>query len=227
VDDAALRRIQDALNDNGYQKYCAWADGSSDATESSIKDYCALLGAAEDEKPVQKFLTDQPWMLAAEEGSQCRWIIPQMSLSGKFFPDFLVGRLDSTGLNWTLVELQSPRARLFTKKDRPADQLREGIEQVQRWRRWLKNNRDMAIRPKAQDGLGLVTIGGDTYGLVIIGRASDRDEYNREHLSQLAWENRIKIRSYDWLAREARGRIEGRSEFGHGQCEECLDARNS
>jgi Domain of unknown function (DUF4263) len=135
--------------------------------------------------------------------------------------------LDSTGLNWRLVELQSPRARLFTKKDRPADQLREGIEQVQRWRRWLKNNRDMAIRSKAQDGLGLVTIGGDTYGLVIIGRASDRDEYNREHLSQLAWENRIQTRSYDWLAREARGRIERRSEFGDGQCEECLDARNS
>ena len=29
MDDAALRRIQDAMNDNGYQKYCAWADGSS------------------------------------------------------------------------------------------------------------------------------------------------------------------------------------------------------
>lgn len=29
MDDAALRRIQDALNDNGYQKYCAWADDSS------------------------------------------------------------------------------------------------------------------------------------------------------------------------------------------------------
>jgi hypothetical protein len=57
MDDAALRRIQDALNDNGYQKYCAWADGSSDATESSIEDYCALLDAAEAEKPVQKFLT--------------------------------------------------------------------------------------------------------------------------------------------------------------------------
>ena len=166
-------------------------------------------------------------MLAAEEGSQCRWVIPQMSLSGKFFPDFLVGRLDSTGLNWTLVELQSPRARLFTKKDRPADQLREGIEQVQRWRRWLKNNRDMAVRSRAQDGLGLVSIGGDTYGLVIIGRASDRDECNREHLSQLEWGNHIRIRSYDWLARQAHGRIESRNEFGDGKCEECQGVRHS
>jgi hypothetical protein len=227
VDDATLRRIQDTLNDNGYQKYCAWADGRSDATESSIRDYCALLDSAENEKPLQEFLAGQPWMLTAEDGSRCRWVIPQMSLSRKFFPDFLVGRLDSTGLNWTLVELQNPRAELFTKKDRPADQLREGIEQVQRWRRWLKNNRDMAIRSRAQDGLGLVSIGGDTHGLIVIGRASDRDEYNREHLSQLAWESRIQIRSYDWLARQARRRIEARNEFGDGQCEECQDDGDS
>ena len=227
MDDAVLRRIQDALNSNGYQKYCAWADDSSDAVGSSVQDYCAVLDSAEDEKPLQAFLAAQPWMLAAEDGSQCRWVIPQMSLSGKFFPDFLVGRLDSTGPNWTLVELQSPRARLFTKKDRPADQLREGIEQVQRWRRWLKNNRDMAVRSRAQDGLGLVSIGGDTYGLVIIGRASDRDEYKREHLSQLEWGNHIRIRSYDWLARQARGRIESRNEFGDGKCDECQSACHS
>lgn len=221
MDDAALRQIQDALNDNGYQKYCAWADGSFDATESSIREYCALLDSAGDEKPLQGFLVGRPSMLTAEEGSQCRWVIPRMSLSRRFFPDFLVGRLDSAGLNWTVVELQSPRAELLTKTDRPADQLREGIEQVQRWRRWLKHNRDMAIRSRAQDGPGLVSIGADTYGLVVIGRASDRDEYNREHLSQLAWESHIQIRSYDWLARQARRRIEARDEFGDSQCEEC------
>lgn len=225
MDDAALRRIQSALDDNGYQKYCAWADGSFDATESSVQEYVALLDSAGDEKPLQGFLAGRPWMLTAEDGSQCRWVIPQMSLSRRFFPDFLVGRLDSTGLNWTLVELQSPKAELFTRKDRPADQLREGIEQVQRWRRWLKNNRDMAIRSRAQDGLGLVSIGADTYGLVIIGRASGRDDYNREHLSQLAWESRIEIRSYDWLARQARSRIEARDESGDGRCEECEDDR--
>jgi hypothetical protein len=48
-------------------------------------------------------------MLTAEDGSQCRWVIPQMSLSRKFFPDFLVGRLDSTGLNWTLIESIPPQ----------------------------------------------------------------------------------------------------------------------
>jgi hypothetical protein len=85
----------------------------------------------------------------------------------------------------------------------------------------------MAVRSRAQDGLGLVSIGGDTYGLVIIGRASDRDECNREHLSQLAWENHIRIRSYDWLARQAREGIEARNEFGDVQCEECQGARNS
>ncbi len=104
MDDAALRRIQDALNGNGYQKYCAWADDSSDAVGSSVQDYCAVLASAEDEKPLQAFLAAQPWMLAAEDGSQCRWVIPQMSLSGKFSRTFswagwtapgLTGRLSS------------------------------------------------------------------------------------------------------------------------------------
>ena len=150
MDDAELRKIRDTLNINGYQKYCVWASDSLDATESTIQEYCACLDSAEDEKPMQKFLTEHPWMLVAEEGGQCRWVIPQMSLGRKFFPDFLVGRLDSPGLNWKLVKIQSPRAQLFTKADRPADQLREGIEQVQRWRRWLKNNRDMACRSPAR-----------------------------------------------------------------------------
>jgi hypothetical protein len=56
MDDAALQRIQDTLNTNGYQKYCAWADGSSDAAETSIQQYCALLDSAGDEKPLQTFL---------------------------------------------------------------------------------------------------------------------------------------------------------------------------
>jgi hypothetical protein len=47
MDDAALRRIQDGLNDNGYQKYCAWTADSSDTTESSIHEYCARLDSAE------------------------------------------------------------------------------------------------------------------------------------------------------------------------------------
>jgi len=224
MNDAELRKIQDALNSNGHKKYCVWAHDSLDATELTIREYYACLDSAKDEKPIQEFLTNQPWMLVAEEGGQCRWVIPQKSLAGKFFPDFLVGRLDSTGLKWKLIELQSPRTRLFTKKDRPADQLREGIEQVQRWRRWLRNNRDMACRSPAQDGLGLVSIDYNTYGLVIIGRASDRDEYNREHLEQLCWENRIWIHSYDWLARQAHSRIAARREFGKGACEECQDA---
>jgi hypothetical protein len=143
-------------------------------------------------------------------------------LGGKFIPDFLVGRLDSPGLRWKLVELQSPKAQLFTKADRPADQLREGIEQVLRWRRWLKNNRDMAIRSPSEDGLGLITIDSNTDGLVIIGRSTDRDDdASGEHLFQLSWEHRIAIRSYDWLARQARHRIATRENFGTGHCEEC------
>jgi hypothetical protein len=149
---AQLRELQDALNRNGYHKYCVWGHQALDATEQNIAEYCACLDRADSEKPLQEFLEAQPLLLTAEEGSQCRCVVPRKSLGGMFVPDFLVGRLDSPGLLWKLVELQSPRAQLFTKRDRPADQLREGIEQILRWRRWLTNNRDFAIRPPSQTG---------------------------------------------------------------------------
>jgi hypothetical protein len=224
MNDEELQNLADAVNRNGHQKYCVWGSPDLDATGQIVAEYEAVLAEATDEKPLQAYLSAHPQLLISEYGFQCRWVIPQASLARMFFPDFLVCRLDSTGLVWVLVELQSPRAELFmATRERPAEQLREGIYQILRWRRWLHNNLDMARRPVGEDGLGLIGITDQTRGLVIIGRENDRTEQNRQQLRQLAWDNHIDIRSYDWLAREARHRIERRSEGWPGKCEECAE----
>jgi hypothetical protein len=64
-------------------------------TEQNIAEYCACLDRADSEKPLQEFLEAQPLLLTAEEGSQCRCVVPRKSLGGMFVPDFLVGRLHS------------------------------------------------------------------------------------------------------------------------------------
>jgi hypothetical protein len=92
---AQLRELQDALNRNGYHKYCVWGHQALDATEQNIAEYCACLDRADSEKPLQEFLEAQPLLLTAEEGSQCRCVVPRKSLGGMFVPDFLVGRLHS------------------------------------------------------------------------------------------------------------------------------------
>ncbi len=216
--------MADALNSYGYSKYCVHGSHALDVSEEEAQHYEAKLEAATDEKPLQGYLALHPQLLAVEDSGECRWVIPQQSLNGKFFPDFLVGRLDSPGLKWVLVELQSPRAQLFTQKGEPAAQLREGINQIERWRRWLENNLDEARRPPSLDGLGLIGINHASRGLVLIGRSSDRNDEIRERLWQLTWRHQIAIRSYDWLAREARKRIRERNDFGPGRCEECQRA---
>ncbi|MGH8350692.1 MAG: Shedu anti-phage system protein SduA domain-containing protein, partial [Pseudomonas sp.] len=77
------------------------------------------------------------------------------------FPDFLVARLDSLGVKWVLVELESPTAPLFTKDRRESRQLAKGISQINEWRRWLDDNRTYARRA-GRSGLGLKDIASDS-----------------------------------------------------------------
>lgn len=126
------------------------------------------------------------------------------------FPDFLVARLDSLGVKWVLVELESPTAPLFTKDRRESRQLAKGISQINEWRRWLDDNRTYARRA-GRSGLGLKDIASDSPGLLLIGREHNRSADNRDQLRQLALHHRIEIHSYDWLIREARNRTNYRA----------------
>jgi hypothetical protein len=218
------RQTHESFLANGYDKWCVQSSGAQDVAESDICEYIAELDRAEDEKPMQVYLQKHPSLIVGEWGAECRWVIPQKSLGGKYVPDFLVARLDSMGVNWTLVELESPRASLFTKDGRNARQLANGIKQINDWRRWLANNLSTARSPRSHDGLGLVGIGARARGIVIIGRANTRSDDDRERIQQIADLQRIDTHSYDWFAREARQRMEFRASYGDHSCEECPEA---
>ncbi|MFF8607928.1 Shedu immune nuclease family protein [Streptomyces sp. NPDC015346] len=202
-----IRSTHDQLTDVGFVRVC-----SEDHAETPqlLQRYEACLSAAEDERPLQEFLSNNPSMLTQQLGGSCRWVRPQVPLGDAYVPDFLVARIDSVALHWTLIELESPNAPLFLKskgkQNRPAEKLREGLDQVAEWRRWLAKNIDYAQRPRRgnKEGLGLVEIDDHARGLVVIGRRADmsaNDRVNRDHLSL---ERNTLIRTYDWLADEAR-----------------------
>jgi hypothetical protein len=143
---------------------------------------------------------------------------------GAFVPDFLAARTDSTGVRWTMIELQSPTATLFTRSGRPTKQLDEGLRQIRDWREWLMHNGEYARKPKASRGLGFNGLDHRADGLVIIGRGESRSTLDRQRLVPLAYESRIDIHSYDWLVREAQRRIEGRERreaSGESGCVDC------
>ncbi|MEU5908939.1 Shedu anti-phage system protein SduA domain-containing protein [Micromonospora sp. NPDC047527] len=216
------RRVHAEFGRAGHRKMCAH-DAVGDVDDALVAEYRAELDRAMDESPMQGFLEKHPAMLVGELGPQCRWVLPRVTLAGKYVPDFLTARLDSTGVKWTLIELESPRVeKLFTRDGTPARQLAKGIAQISDWRSWLGNNQDMARRPRSEHGLGLIGIEGYiTPGLLIIGRASDRTDDVRPRLNQLMAQNMINIRSYDWLTREVTKRREFRERFG-SVCDECV-----
>ena len=116
-------------------------------------------------------------------------------LGAEYVPDFVVARLDNGGLHWTLVELESPRAGLFTRQGRKTRQLDAGTRQVSDWRDWIAANRDYAQRPKADGGLGLPEIDHSARGLVIIGRRSAVTDDDRRRLKSVTFNERVNVHS--------------------------------
>jgi hypothetical protein len=104
-----VERVTREFEIAGHKKLCGHGV-ARDADDALIGEYRSILDEAADEKPLQAFLELHPEMLVAELGMYCRWVLPRSSLAGKYVPDFLTARLYSSGLTWTLVELESPRA---------------------------------------------------------------------------------------------------------------------
>jgi hypothetical protein len=130
-------------------------------------------------------------------------VIPQKSLGGQHIPDFLIGQLSSDGFGWILVELESPTALMFRKDGDPSAALVHALRQITDWRAWLERNRDFATRARTDAGLGLTDISPNSHGL-IIGRERDLNPADQPRRWRLAYDNRIEIRSYDYLLRLVR-----------------------
>ena len=68
-----------------------------------------MLADLVDERLLQRFITENPGILAAlVRGSYGTFVLPWPCLGADFVPDLLVAQADSIGINWTMVELESP-----------------------------------------------------------------------------------------------------------------------
>ena len=219
--EAYARRVTAEMARNGHPRLCA----ARDVTQADIADYATVLEAAADERPLQEFLASRHGMLSQQLSTSCRWVIALPRLGAEYVPDFVVARLNSGGLHWTLVELESPRAGLFTRQGRKTRQLDAGTRQVSDWRDWIAANRDYAQRPKAAGGLGLPEIDHSARGLVVIGRRSAVTDDDRRRLKSIAFNERLDVHSYDWLIDEAAERIQYAARLARRRPAECTDCQ--
>jgi hypothetical protein len=155
---------------------------------------------AEDEATLQKFLEKNPEILINHlGGGQGRWVIAQKRLGSEFVPDFVIGEKSSLGFEWYLVELESPKAKMFTKAGNQSFKLTHAINQIQKWRSWLSKNKDYASRLRSDDGLGLTDISHSPPGLILIGRREQLDDSKNKLRKQISDDIRIAIHTYDFL----------------------------
>jgi len=199
--DPAKSRIEDPLGD-----FYVWWDA---VPTQVVDEYELLLQTDPAERPMQKFLTDNPVLLVQHlGGGHGRWVIPEKRLGSEYRLDFAVGEAHSMGFDWTAVEIQSPQAKFFVpSSNRTTADFDEAIRQIVEWRAWLKVNLDYARRSRVDHGLGLTGIEPLTHGLIILGRERDVTVEIAERARGRVEGMNINVHTFDWLVREARRRI--------------------
>ena len=136
----------------------------------------ALLETNPNEQSVHQFLENNPkFLVQVLSGGHGRFQHSKPRFGSDFIPDFLVAEESSIGIEWHLVEIESPRCKVERADGLLTQELNHAIGQIKDWREWLTNNLGYARQPKGQHGRGLIGIDPNASGLIIIGR---RQEYS-------------------------------------------------
>lgn len=169
-------------------------------SRATFQDFAHTVSTAMNERPIQSFIASNPELLAQHlTGHLGRWVVPQQRLGAEHVVDFMIADQSSMGLHWIAVELESPRAKLFTKRGDPTACLSHAIRQLQDWRGWLSKNLAYARRKTSRGGLGLFGVRSRLAGIILIGRRSDLREQDEDLRNQMCEDLAILIHTYDWL----------------------------
>jgi len=175
-------------------------------SENDIIELETVISRAKDERPIQKHFERNPHLLTALLGGSFRYCLPQKRLGGEYVPDFIIGDVNSLGVRWVLVELETPRSGIYLKNGQELDaKARKGVGQIVTWRNWLSSNIAYARQPKAQDGLGLYDIREKSNAIVLVGRRSQMPQTTDAQRLEYRQSSNIEIHTYDWLVEQLRG----------------------
>jgi hypothetical protein len=176
-------------------------------TPEDIEHLREAIDAAEDERPIQLFLEARPQLLTALLGGSFRYCLPRLRLADKYVPDFLISDVNSLGVSWVFVELETPVSSVALATGNQLDQYaRKGVSQVEEWREWILHHLDQARRSRRNgDGLGLFDIRPESEGLVLVGRRAMLRENANAVRTRIREKQNIHVHTYDWLLERLAG----------------------
>lgn len=165
-----------------------------------------IIDSATDEKPIQKMLEARPQILAALLTGINRYSVPRPHFGKELIPDFLLADVDSLGIRWLLVELETPASSVTLQNAKELEKhARGGVSQVHEWREWILNNLDKARRSRSEGGLGLVDIRPQSEGVVLVGRRKYLQANAKAVRNTIREGSNIRVHTYDWLIESLKG----------------------
>lgn len=169
-------------------------------SEQDIAELEMAVEGADDERPIQKFLEENCHILTALLGGSECYCIPQKRLGAEYVPDFIIGDVNSLGIRWVLIELETPRSGIYVQDgSRFEAKTLKGINQIIDWRNWLSGNIGYARQRRSENGLGLFDIREKSDAVVVVGRRSRMPETKDALRHEYLQSNGIQIHTYDWL----------------------------
>lgn len=159
---------------------------------SQFSELIDLLNEQPAEKKMQKFFEKEKNKVLLYP--QAKEIDPKIALGSEYETDFVIDRGRD---QYILVELESPKKKLFTKSGDPRSELTHAKRQVIDWLEWVKENLSYARNklPNIKN----------PEALVFIGRDDELSQKDDSRLKQMNAESpNITIQTYDKLLRHNR-----------------------
>lgn len=152
------------------------------------------------EEDLQRFFDKRKnWLLLDVTAKN---VTPKARLGAEFVVDFIVERPD---FQYTLVEIEKPDVKLYTKDGDPTKELKHATRQMEDYQRWI-NEHPSYICEKLPNMYS-------PYGLVIIGMSSQltRNEKKRLEQSNVTTRGKYEIMTFDGLLAKAKSLLKNLS----------------
>lgn len=80
------------------------------------------------------------WGLSINIGNHGAYLFPEFQLGNSYKADYLLMGRSSGGFEFILIELESPYGNISLKDGQLGAEFRDGISQLEEWKRWLPSN---------------------------------------------------------------------------------------
>lgn len=188
-----------------YKFECGWNKNIDFKTESEM--LLKVLNSAEKENDIQKYIKEnKKWFIPAslfgdyDFGHHEAFLVPEQSLGKEYKVDYMLVGKNSVGYNIVLVEFENVNVDYKNKfKNGETIYVRNGLVQIQDWKRWMDNNREYFMR---SCGLSDISNNIPTWGIrycLVVSRREKIDKTANDMRRQTEVMNGIHIVTYDRL----------------------------